>query len=140
MEVKNPLYKNQGIHVITSIFTVDHGVVKVLLIKRNNEPYKDSWALVGGTGASIAFITISAPVLSSPCKLVTSFFSSGTVERRATPPPGTIPSSTAARVAASASSMRSFFSFISTSVAAPTFITATPPASFASLSCRFSLS
>ena len=48
MEVKNPLYKNQGIHVITSIFTVDHGVVKVLLIKRNNEPYKDSWALVGG--------------------------------------------------------------------------------------------
>ncbi len=48
MEVKNPLYKNQGIHVITSIFTVDHGVVKILLIKRNNEPYKDAWALVGG--------------------------------------------------------------------------------------------
>lgn len=48
MEVKNPLYKNQGIHVITSIFTVDHGIVKILLIKRNNEPYKDAWALVGG--------------------------------------------------------------------------------------------
>ncbi len=48
MEVNNPLYKNQGIHVITSIFTVDHGVVKILLIKRNNEPYKDAWALVGG--------------------------------------------------------------------------------------------
>lgn len=48
MEVNNPLYKNQGIHVISSIFTVDHGVVKILLIKRNNEPYKDTWALVGG--------------------------------------------------------------------------------------------
>ena len=48
MEVNNPLYKNQGIHVIASIFTVDHGVVKILLIKRNNNPYKDAWALVGG--------------------------------------------------------------------------------------------
>ena len=38
MEVNNPLYKNQGIHVIASIFTVDRGVVKILLIKRNNEP------------------------------------------------------------------------------------------------------
>ena len=37
----------------------------------------------------------------------------------ATPPPGTMPSSTAARVALSASSTRAFFSFISVSVAAP---------------------
>ena len=56
------------------------------------------------------------------------------------PPPPMIPSSTAARVAARASSIRSFFSFISVSVAAPTLITATPPASFATLSCIFSLS
>ena len=42
-----------------------------------------------------------------------------------------IPSSTAALVAASASSIRSFASFISVSVAAPTRITATPPESFA---------
>lgn len=48
MEVKNPLYENQGIHVISSLFTVDRGVVKVLLIKRKNNPYKDKWALVGG--------------------------------------------------------------------------------------------
>lgn len=48
MEVNNPLYKNQGIHVIASIFTVEHGIVKILLIKRNNEPFKDAWALVGG--------------------------------------------------------------------------------------------
>lgn len=48
MKKNNPLYKNQGIHLISSIFTVDKGVVKVLLIRRNNEPYKDKWALVGG--------------------------------------------------------------------------------------------
>ena len=59
---------------------------------------------------------------------------------RATPPPGTMPSSTAARVACRASSTRAFFSFISVSVAAPTLITATPPASFASRSCSFSRS
>ena len=38
----------------------------------------------------------------------------------ATPPPGMIPSSIAARVAHKASSTRSFFSFISTSLGAPT--------------------
>src|SRR4029078_13515825 len=44
--------------------------------------------------------------------------------------PGTIPSSSAARVACRASSPRCFFSFISVSVAAPTLTTATPPDSF----------
>ena len=48
MKVENKLYKNQGIHVISSIFTVDKGTTKVLLIKRKNEPFKDTWALVGG--------------------------------------------------------------------------------------------
>ncbi len=48
MELKNPLYKNIGAHVINSIFTIDKGRIKVLLIKRTNEPYKDKWALVGG--------------------------------------------------------------------------------------------
>ena len=48
MEIKNPLYQNQGIHVIASIFTVDKGITKVLLIKRKNKPYNDMWALVGG--------------------------------------------------------------------------------------------
>ena len=48
MELKNPLYKNIGVHVVNSIFTVDKGIVKVLLIKRCNEPYKDYWALPGG--------------------------------------------------------------------------------------------
>lgn len=48
MEVGNPKYQNQGIHVICSLFAIDKGVTKVLLIKRNNNPYKDMWALVGG--------------------------------------------------------------------------------------------
>ncbi len=51
-----------------------------------------------------------------------------------------MPSSTAARVACSASSTRAFFCFISASVSAPTEITATPPASLASRSLNFSLS
>lgn len=48
MQVNNPLYKNQGIHVLANIFTVDRGIVKILLIKRKNEPFKDCWGLVGG--------------------------------------------------------------------------------------------
>ena len=48
MEKDNILYKDQGVHLISSIFTVDKGETKVLLIKRKNEPFKDKWALVGG--------------------------------------------------------------------------------------------
>ena len=58
----------------------------------------------------------------------------------AEPPPATTPSSTAARVECNASSTRAFFSFISISVAAPTLMTATPPANLARRSCSFSLS
>ena len=39
MELKNPLYKNIGIHLIITLFTVENGIVKVLLIKRKNNPY-----------------------------------------------------------------------------------------------------
>lgn len=48
MKVRNPKYQQQGIHVIVSIFTVDKGELKVLLIKRKNDPFKDMWALTGG--------------------------------------------------------------------------------------------
>ena len=48
MEIKNKLYENQGIHVITALFTVEQGIVKVLLIKRKNEPFYGSWVLTGG--------------------------------------------------------------------------------------------
>ena len=36
MEKNNPLYKNQGIHLISTIFTVEKGITKVLLIKRKS--------------------------------------------------------------------------------------------------------
>ncbi len=48
MKKSNQLYKNQGIHVITAIFTVEQGVTKVLLVKRKNEPFKGDWILTGG--------------------------------------------------------------------------------------------
>ena len=48
MELKNPLYKNIGAHVINAVFTIDKGDIKVLLIKRTNEPFKNYWALPGG--------------------------------------------------------------------------------------------
>lgn len=48
MELSNQKYKNIGIHVLTTIFTIDKGEFKVLLIRRKNEPFKDKWALVGG--------------------------------------------------------------------------------------------
>lgn len=48
MELQNPLYKNIGAHAIINLFTVEKGIIKVLLIKRSNEPYKNMWALVSG--------------------------------------------------------------------------------------------
>lgn len=48
MRVGYKLYKNQGIHVITSLFTVEQGVAKVLLIKRKNKPFYGDWVLTGG--------------------------------------------------------------------------------------------
>ena len=48
MDLKNPLYKNQGIHVVLALFTVENGKFKVFLIKRKNEPFKNKWILIGG--------------------------------------------------------------------------------------------
>lgn len=48
MDLSNPLYLNQGIHVVAAIFTVHEGEVKVLLVRRTNQPFQGSWMLVGG--------------------------------------------------------------------------------------------
>ena len=48
MELKNPLYKDIGIHLMMTLFTIDNGIIKVLLIKRKNLPFNGLWALVGG--------------------------------------------------------------------------------------------
>merc|ERR1719225_621160 len=67
-------------------------------------------------------------------------FRTGRQRSRATPPPGTMPSSTAALVAFKASVTLSFFSFTSTSEEPPILRTATPLASLAILSWIFSFS
>lgn len=48
MQTNNPLYQNQGIHVVNAIFTVDNNKFKVLLLKRKNNPFYGYWALVSG--------------------------------------------------------------------------------------------
>ena len=104
------------------------------------EPSKPAFSAIWRTGSSRARRTMLTPVFSSPSTVSRSFLTSGMQSARATPPPATMPSSTAALVALRASSIRSFFSFISVSVAAPTLMTATPPDSLASLSWSFSRS
>mmetsp|Transcript_8013 Transcript_8013/g.20440 ORF Transcript_8013/g.20440 Transcript_8013/m.20440 type:complete len:201 (+) Transcript_8013:130-732(+) len=92
-------------------------------------------------GTTMAFCTISAPMRWStlsrdemrPERALEAW-------SRAAPPPGTMPSSTAARVALRASTTRSFFSPTSLSVAPPTLMTATPPESLARRSWSFSFS
>src|SRR5882672_2820844 len=81
------------------------------------EPSAPALEAIVFRGASSAWPTMSIPDRSSP--FASSETSAGWARRRATPPPGTMPSSTADLVAASASSTRAFFSFSSTSVAAP---------------------
>ena len=48
MDKNNILYKNQGAHVIISLFTVIDNKPKILLINRTNQPYKNFGALPGG--------------------------------------------------------------------------------------------
>src|SRR6202046_5266251 len=103
------------------------------------EPSSPALVAIWRAGACSALRTISTPVFWSSFAVRT-FLSASVARSSATPPPGSTPSSTAARVACIASSTRSLRSFTSTSVAPPTRITATPPASLASRSCSFSRS
>lgn len=48
MEINNPLYKNQGIHANVVLLTSDESKIKVLLVKRTNNPFCGMWALPGG--------------------------------------------------------------------------------------------
>ena len=101
-------------------------------------PSRPALLAIWRTGSSIARRTILIPVFTSPS--ASSLSRAGRMSTKVVPPPATIPSSTAARVAFKASSTRYFLSFISTSVAAPISITATPPDSLARRSWSFSLS
>ncbi len=48
MDLKNPRYKNQGIHVDIVVFTVEERKVKNILVKRGHTPYIGEWILPGG--------------------------------------------------------------------------------------------
>src|SRR5260370_1199315 len=87
-----------------------------------NAPSCPAFWAIWRMGSSSARFTMFTPMASSSWSL--SFSRAGKQRRRAVPPPETMPSSTAARVACMASSTRAFFSFSSVSVAAPTLITA----------------
>ena len=90
-------------------------------------------------GAPHAVYAILFPKLkSSPSSFLSVTFS--LASSNATPPPGSNPSSSAALVACKASSIRSFFSLISVSVAPPMLITATPPTNLPKRSCKCSFS
>ncbi len=102
------------------------------------EPSLPALIAIWRTGSSRARLTILIPVCTSPASLKVA--TSSITSIKAVPPPGTKPSSTAARVAFKASSIRYLRSFNSVSVAAPTLITATPPANLAKRSWSFSLS
>src|SRR5881398_1860934 len=97
-----------------------------MILPTTIEPSTPEFSAICRVGDSSALSTMLMPACTSGLRSAmrpTAFLA----RNSATPPPGTIPSSTAARVALSASSTRSFFSFTSTSVAPPTRITATPP-------------
>lgn len=48
MDLQNPLYKKQGIHVDIVVFTVDGKDVKTLLVKRSKKPFVGEWIIPGG--------------------------------------------------------------------------------------------
>ncbi len=111
---------------------------EALTLATMTEPSRPAFSAIWRSGASIARLTRLIPVCTSPSSLNSS--RAGRMSMRVVPPPATIPSSTAARVALRASSRRYYLSFNSTSVAAPTSMTATPPDILAKRSCNFSLS
>src|SRR6202171_2655442 len=88
-----------------------------MILPTTIEPSTPEFSAIWRAGASSALSTMLIPAWTSWLSLVmrpTAFLA----RKSATPPPGTMPSSTAARVALSAASTRSFFSLSSTSVAA----------------------
>src|ERR1700742_1587364 len=104
------------------------------------EPSSPALAAIQYSGALSALENTSTPLASSPDSDACSLVSALRACSSADPPPVTMPSSTAAFAAATASSTLSLRSLSAVSVAAPTLMTATPPASLASRSSSFSRS
>lgn len=60
MDLSNPRYKNQGIHVDIAVFTVEDRKVKILLVKRGKEPFVGDWILPGGAVYNDESVNFSA--------------------------------------------------------------------------------
>src|SRR6516165_5894748 len=103
-------------------------------------PSSPALAAIQYSGALSASENTSTPRASSPDSDARRSASALRDRKSAEPPPAMMPSSTAALAAATASSTLSLRSLSAVSVAAPTLITATPPASLASRSSSFSRS
>jgi hypothetical protein len=101
-------------------------------------PSSPALSAICRAGERSASAMMSKPIFSSPLACVFADSTASIARRNATPPPGTMPSSAAALVACSASSIRSFALLHLGSVCAPAFTTATPPVSFARRSWSFS--
>src|SRR6202012_2677935 len=96
------------------------------------EPSSPALAAIQYSGALSALENTSTPLASSPDSDFCSFLSALRACTSADPPPGSMPSSTAALGAERASSTLSLRSLSAVPVAAPPLITATPPDSLAS--------
>mmetsp|Transcript_3307 Transcript_3307/g.8514 ORF Transcript_3307/g.8514 Transcript_3307/m.8514 type:complete len:275 (-) Transcript_3307:778-1602(-) len=103
-------------------------------------PWEPAFWAMRKQGSWHAWRTMLTPTFMSWFLSVSTASRTREARRSATPPPGTMPSSTAARVALSASTNLSLRSPTSTSEEPPTLTTATPPASFARRSWSFSFS
>ena len=103
-------------------------------------PLKPAFFAICLVGSKSAFFTIFIPVFKSSDEFWIKVEISSEISINVCPPPDTTPSSMAAFVAFRESSILNFLYFSSVSVAAPTLIRATPPASLAILSLILSLS
>src|ERR1700759_1696923 len=101
-------------------------------------PSRPALVAIQYSGALSALENTSTPAASSPESDARRSASALRACNSADPPPATMPSSTAALAAATASSTLSLRSLSSVSAAAPTLMTATPPASLARRSSTLS--
>ncbi len=114
-----------------------HGVFVVFHFSTTTEPSKPRYWRSDGAVLPGARLTISMPCLVSPVALMSLRAGCNGSEPRRRQHNAFFDGRASS---VQASSTRAFFSFISTSVAAPTLLTATPPISLARRSCSFSRS
>src|ERR1700694_5270048 len=110
---------NRSSYSPVAAFRPSLGFFRLRTLSTMTPPSRPALTAICLRGSSTARATIRAPVASSPSSFSAASRMRAWARSRATPPPATTPSSTAAFVVDTASSMRCFFYFSSTSVGAP---------------------